>query len=148
MRRSLSPLVLLLLACGCYRYQPGSPTDWAVGSEVRLKLNAAGAQSLAAEVGQGVDALSGRLIEIGDSQVAVSMGRTYRPSGSEVAWSGERVVVPRAAILGTERRVLDRKRTTLASVAAVLGAGLVGAILKSVSTKGSPGGGTTPPPPL
>lgn len=148
MRRSLSVVVPLFLACGCYRYQAGSAADLAAGAEVRLRLHETGAQQLAAEIGRDVDALSGRLLEVDDAKVAVSVGRTYRMGGAEVAWSGERVVVPRGAIQTTERRVLDKKRTTLASIAAVVGAGLVGAILKSISTKGSPGSGTTPPPPL
>lgn len=149
MRRtaSYSLAVAALALSGCYRYVPGTAADQAAGTEVRLELTADGSQRLSSVIGADVLSLSGRILEVSEGELALAVGRSLRRSGSEQSWTGERVNVPRDAIARTDRRTLDRKRTTLASVAALLGAGLIGAILNSVSTKGNPGGGTTPPPP-
>lgn len=149
MRRSpqLSLAVAALTLSGCYRYVPGTAADQAPGAEVRVELTPDGAQRLATVIGADIVSLTGRVLEVNDREVAMSVGRSLRRAGSEQSWTGERVTIPRDAIARTDRRTLDRKRTTLASLAAVLGAGLIGVILNSVSTNGNPGGGGAPPPP-
>jgi len=137
----------LLALSGCYRYVPGSAADQAAGAEVRLELTPEGSQRLSSVIGADILSLTGRVVEASENELSMSVGRSMRRSGTEQSWTGERVSIPRDAIARTDRRTLDRKRTTLASVVAVLGAGLIGAILRAVSTDGNPGGGTTPPPP-
>lgn len=149
MRRSSSLLALAaaLTLGGCYRYVPGASADAAAGNEVRLTFTPEGAQQLAPVIGADVRSITGRVLSASDRELAVSVGRSYRSSGVETIWNGENVTIPRDAVAQTDRRTIDRRRSTLAAIGAFLGGVITFSILRSITTggnPGSPGPGPTP----
>jgi hypothetical protein len=139
-----------VLMAGCYRYaavRDGSP---AAGTDVRLALGSGASAELFRVLGDGTDAVEGRITSASDSGYTVQV-RGTRKQGQTVltAWEGEQVVIPRRAIAGVERRTLDRKRTFGIAGIAILAAAGTKLLIDGFRSKagGNDGGGTTPPPP-
>lgn len=150
-RTGLGGLALVVGLCGCYRYAPmaGEPVP-TVGTSVRALLTTEGATALAPRIGREVMALDGRVVRVEEGAAVLAVSRTLTRDSTEALWEGgEPIRLPREAVAGYERRVLDRRRT---AGAAVLGAGAlfaIGRIIASISGSGGMGvgGGTTPPAP-
>ena len=109
-RFSLLALVLSA-AGGCYRLTPvegGAPDP---GLEVRLSLSDEGSVRMAPLVGPRITAIDGRVLEAGDTAFVLAVSAVVGQGGRSMAWSNERLTVPRTAVPSVQTRTLDRKKT-------------------------------------
>lgn len=131
--------VLFLGLSGCYAYSPveGTPPD--AGSQVRLRLNDAGAARVAEQTFLSQpDVLEGELLERQTSELRVVISR---PARRDFVAGGRRVdtvAVPLAGIESTELKSLEVAKTGALVGGVTVGLGLLGATL--VSTGGGGGG--------
>lgn len=139
----------LALTQGCYRYAPLTTEELSPGSVVRLRLTAPGAERLASVVGPGTTTVDGRVIAVSDTAYLVAVsgvvrhgpsGATDGDEGTPVGWSGEQISLPRSALSGAQRRVLDRKRSFV-----VAGIGVAAIALTGKAVRSAGGGATTGP---
>jgi hypothetical protein len=105
-----------------------------------VTLTEEGSVAVAALVGPRVAAIDGRLTARDDSTVSLAVTSTTRRNGVEDPWSGEPVVVRRAAVNALEERVFSGRRT---AVAAAITAGALAAVYAIVG--GITGGSRTGP---
>lgn len=116
----------LLLVLGCFRYAPLTAAETSAGDVVRFRLTEPGSSRLAALVGPQALSLDGRLVSVSDSGYVVAVSSVTRTGPSVIQWSGETVTIPRDAIAGTERRVVDRGRSFAAAAVAIAAVALTG----------------------
>src|SRR5262249_50827005 len=142
-RRILFSVVLL---GGCYGYYPVT-TAAPVGREVQITLTDSGSVVLARQIGQGMDAVSGRVTGDSAYSILLALTSTRRRDGGDVDYKGERLAVPRALVATVEEKRFSRARTTLFSgaIAVALVAIRQGFAGPGSSSPGSglPGTGTT-----
>ena len=131
-----------LLATACYRNVPVDPAPLAAGAVVRLYLTGDGTTRLEPRLGSQTIALDGRVEGVAADGVTLDVSQTTKSFGGTVSWMGERVTVPTGLIARAERRVFDRKRTTLAAAAGACVA--VAAIAALIAQHGA-GSGTENP---
>ena len=115
-------LLILVPAVGCYRLTPvegGAPEH---GLEVRLSLSDEGSVRLAPLIGPRISAIDGRVLETGDTAFVLAVSAVVAQGGRSMAWSNERLTVPRAAVPSVQTRTLDRRKTWMAAVLGVVGA--------------------------
>ena len=151
MMHRISLCLLALTLAGCYSYQPiqvgASPR---LAERVVLDLTPEGTVEMARYLGPRVTTAEGVLMTIGDDgamNVAVDFvemaDRTKQP------WAGEgSVVFPREYVQVVRERHFEKRRTVIASTAAI-GALLAAAIITMKQTGvfgGDGSGGTSPPP--
>lgn len=113
------PVVAL---ASCYRLSPidgGSPP---VGVEVNLALTDEGSVRLAPLIGPRIDALEGVVASASDTAIELAVRAVVAQNGRTMAWSQERLVVPRSAVSSIRGRRLDRKRTWIAAGLTIAGA--------------------------
>jgi hypothetical protein len=122
LRRVLTMSLLLPTLAGCYRLTPieGAATT---GQEVRLSLSDEGSARMAPMIGPRIAAIDGRILETADTAYTLAVTAVVGQGGRSMAWSNERLSVPRAAVSSVRTRTLDRKRSWI-----VAGLGIVGAI--------------------
>ena len=136
----------MMLTGACYRYTPTSdaPRD---GADLRIHLTAPGAESLAPILGAGTTHVTGRVASATDQDIVLIVSETGRGE-SRVAWSGERITLPRAAVASAERRSLDGRRTIGVAAIGVGTVGLVAIIVNAISSRsgGQDDGGVITPP--
>ena len=144
MTRSLLPLLLALAMGGCHTYQPVPVRELAPGSDVRVRLSGAYADSLA-PVLQRDDArvLEGTLVGSDGSSVLLEVPVEQSLRGMRLQTLNQRVQIPESAFLETESKQLDRGRTFLAvgAAAAVVGTVVVIQVSKESGGSQNPGGG-------
>ena len=100
------------VGAGCYRYTPiDTPAQPSLGADVRVLLTDAGALALAPLIGNRVALVDGRLVEIADTVVTVSVTGTTDRLGNETPWRGEQVAIPRPMVDGFQRRTLDHRKS-------------------------------------
>jgi hypothetical protein len=137
---------VLAFQIGCHTYLPLQETAPTIGREVAVELNDRGRLLVGSRLGESVLRVDGRLMEVTDSVVTLSVTRTVMLQGSSAVWTGESVTLPREGLRGFRIREFSRGRTAflvgglvLAAVSIVGGFGLIGAL------GGSPddGGGCT-----
>ncbi len=149
MRIPLSLAVLGLALSACYRYVPSADIQPATGDDVKLTLSPDASVRLAPVLGERTRSVTGRILSDGASELTLAVDRTFKDDSVAVVWAGDRVTIPRNAIILTERRVLDRKRTLMSAGAVVVSAVVTAIVLsKSRASGGSSGDdppGTTPP---
>lgn len=150
LRLAAVPTLAITLTSACYRYVPVTGADVSVGSEYRAYLSPEGSTRVAPLVGQDVERFDGRILSVFDTAYMVAMASTLKRADPRATiWSGEQLLIPRAAVSRFELKLLDRPRTARAAalytVAMVAGGALFLSIKSVVS--GSNGGGVTPPPP-
>jgi hypothetical protein len=124
MRRLPTPWIvpLLVIVTGCYRLTPvdgGAPTQ---GLEVRLSLSDEGSVRMAPLIGPRIAAIDGRVLEAGDTSYVLAVSAVVGQGGRSMAWSNERLTVPRTAVPSVQTRTLDRKRTWIAAALGLVGA--------------------------
>jgi hypothetical protein len=131
--RDVALVVGALAQVACYSYTPVMGVRPELGADVRAHLTDAGAVSLAPVIGFQIEAVTGRLVDAGDTAVVLQVSETLNRVGAVAAWNGERVTMPRAAVSRIERKSLDRRRSFVAAaivlgvaIAAVTGFSLVG----------------------
>jgi hypothetical protein len=122
----LTTTLLLLAASGCYRLTPIEGSTPAPGLEVRLSLTDEGSVRMAPLIGPRIGAIDGRTLESSDTAVVLAVQGVVAQSGRSMAWSQERLLVPRSAVSAYRTRTLDRKRTWLMAGITVVGAMVLG----------------------
>jgi hypothetical protein len=134
---------------GCYRYAPLTDGSPAPGADVRLALGPGASPELFKVLGDRTEAVDGRIASAADSGYVVMVSGTRKQGETgTVSWAGERVLIPRAAIAGMQRRTLDKKRTFGVAGIAFLAAAATALIVDGLgSNSGGNDGGVTPPPP-
>jgi hypothetical protein len=141
----------MALTAGCYRYAPMGNGAPAAGAEVRLALGSGATPDLFRVLGEGTTAVDGRIASASDSGYVVSISGTRKAGQTATtAWTGERVLIPRAAVTQVQGRTLDRKRTFgIAGIALLAAAGVKLLVDGQGSSSGGDdnGGGPPPPPP-
>ena len=96
------------------------------GRDVRLSLSDAGSVQLAPLIGPRIGAIDGRAVESSDSSLTVAVQAVVVQSGRSMAWSMEKLTVPRSAVTHVSTRTLDAKKTWVVAGLTVVGAFLVG----------------------
>ena len=144
MTRSLLLLLVALSMGACHTYQPMPVRELAPGSDVRVRLSGAYADSLA-PVLQRDDArvLEGKIVGSAGSSVLLEVPVEQSLRGMRLQTLNQRVEIPETALLETERKRLDRGRTFLAvgAAAAVVGTFVVIQLTKESGGSGNPGTG-------
>ena len=152
-RRAVGSLMALLMALNtaCYSFvAPASGVAPAVGTQVRLRLNASGTAELAQFLGPRVEYAEGTLSEVrSDGSVVVGVTSVRVLDGVENSWSGQNVVtIAPSQRVEVHVRTLDKHRTrvaTVASIASVIAVFAL-ALVGGVAHGDTPGSGTPPPP--
>ena len=145
MRYRLTHAACALLLGGCYRYVPFTPAAVAPGTELRLYLTGEGSARVAPTLGAQTTVVAGRADGAGDP-LRLMVSSTTKEWGGTVRWVGERVTIPLGAIARGERRVLDRRRTTLVGAGVAAATVAAYAVLRAVTGGGSDDGGPAPVP--
>lgn len=139
----------LALNSGCYAYQPVATGAAPAGQSVRARLNAEGTAELTRFLGPRVRVVEGTLASVrDDGALVIGVEQVQTQDGLRQPWAGEGVVTfPRQFIEQVEVRALNRRQTTIASVA-LLGALVLIAVVALAAGfgKGSPDSGGGPPP--
>jgi len=124
MRRLPLVAAVLWVAAGCYNYHPLTAPSPVEGSWVAATLTDAGSADLARYLGPDVFVVRGRYLGSGDGGgVVVSVASVELKRGTDVAWAGETIVLPRDAVASLDVRSLAKGRTVL--LAGVGAGGLV-----------------------
>jgi hypothetical protein len=121
--RVLTIVSLVLVASSCYRLAPIEGASPTAGQEVRLSLSDEGSVRLAPLIGPRIEAIDGRTVQATDTAFVVAVEAVVTQAGRSMAWSMERLTVPRSAVSSIRTRTLDRKKSWI-----VAGLGVIGAI--------------------
>jgi hypothetical protein len=141
---------LTVLLAGCYRYTPVTDGSAAPGAEVRLALGSTASPELFRVLGDGTEAVEGRVTGASDSGYTLAVSGTRKQGQPQtIGWAGEQVLIPRAAVTGVQRRTLDKKKTFGIAGIAILAAAGTALLIDGLGSKsgGSDDGGMPPPPP-
>jgi hypothetical protein len=123
----MSPRNLLILALavgllsGCYRLTPVETSSPERGLDVRVGLTDEGSVRLASLIGPRIGAIDGRVLEAPDTAIVLAVEAVVAQGGRSMAWSQERLAVPRTAIASLRTRTLDRKKTWIVAGLSVVG---------------------------
>jgi hypothetical protein len=112
----------VLAVNGCYRLTPIEGSTPAPGLAVQLALTDEGSVRMAPLIGPRIGAIEGKTLESSDTALVLAVQAVVAQSGRSMAWSQERLVVPRGAVASYRTRTLDRKRTWLVAGLSVVGA--------------------------
>lgn len=77
-------------------------------------------------IGPRIDAIDGRMMQSTDTALVVAVQAVVSQSGRSMAWSMERLSVPRSAVASIRTRTLDRRKTWITAGLAVVGAFALG----------------------
>lgn len=144
-RRRLLVLTLVAGATGCYSYATVSPASLEPGAPVRMRLTSQQAERVAPLIAV-TDArlVSGRFVGTSNDTLIVEVPTTDRVTtyntGNQLR---QRLTLARADVLELERRILDRRQTTIVAgiAAAVVGAFLVKTLVIDPGRERLPPGG-------
>jgi hypothetical protein len=142
--------VCMGLQTACYAYIPVATGVASQGEYVRVRLSAAGTNSVVQSLGPNVEFAEGTLSgRRADGTIVLDVAQVRLFDGTERFWSGTgRVELAPAQVAEVQRRALDRGRTRTAGVA--IGALLLLLALAALNTGGAggvPDAGGAPPPP-
>ena len=118
-------LTLAASLSGCYKLTPVAGTPSA-GLEVRLSLSDEGSVRMASQIGPRIAAIDGRVLESRDTAIVLAVQSVVAQGGRSMAWSQERLSVPRSAVASVRTRTLDRKRTWIVAGLTIVGAVALG----------------------
>ena len=76
---------------------------------------------MAPMVGPRISAIDGRVVSSADTAIVLSVQAVMAQGGRSMAWSQERLAIPRGAVSSVRTRTLDRKRTWLIAGLSVVG---------------------------
>ena len=130
MRRFFRATVVLLMAgsLGCYSLTPIEGATPSPASDVRLSLSDEGSVRMAPLIGPRIGAIDGRAMESSDTAFVLAVQAVVAQGGRSMAWSQERLAVPRNAVSSVRERTLNRGKTWLAAGLTVVGAFALGQI--------------------
>ncbi len=139
--------VTLSLQMGCYTFKPLQAGVPATGNRIAVVLNDRGRFTLGDKLGSAVDNVDGLLVEVDSASVTLEVYRTTDMRGGTTTWTGERVRVPKDAIVGYQERSFSKRRTYLlvGTAVGVIAATMLMANLNLFSSvsRPDPTGGTT-----
>jgi hypothetical protein len=143
-RRWIAVLASPFVVTSCFHYASVPVGSVPIGKEVRISLTDSGYAHLRDSIGDQFPRLrksvEGPLIGVDDLRLLVALHVSAGTSaGAELQ---QRVAIPRADILGVERKILDRKKTSIIAA----GAGVALGILVYQWVSGEFGGTTHPIP--
>ena len=142
------PVLVLTLFSACYRYVPAPTSDLIVGGAYRGHLTDDGSRRVAPLVGENVVRFDGRIVTVLDTAYLVSMSATLKRSEERpTIWTGEQLMIPRAAVNRFELRQLDKGRTMRAAALYGGGIAVIGILIFSIQSLASGSGTVNPPPP-
>ncbi len=144
MRRRLTAGVLLS-CCACQAYTPISVTPATAAQDVRVNLTEAGMAASFGRLGSGAASMEGRLENVSDSTLSLSVTQLTRSGGDDEARASESVTIPRSQIASVEHRQTSVVRSLLAAGAAAGGAFLVARAIGNGDQTGAARGGGGPP---
>jgi hypothetical protein len=133
---------------GCYAFVPaGGGVAPVVGSTVRLSLTPEGMTELARFLGPRVAVVEGTLTaQSSDGAMVIGVEMVQTSDGVRQPWSGEGVVtVPKMYVVDVGVRTLNRRQTTIgtiALVASVVAIALLALAVGGAHGNAAPGGGT------
>jgi len=127
-------LAMLLSCLACQRYVALDLVPPAVGSGVRVSLNADAASTSFERIGSRVRQAEGTLLGATDSTFAIRVTGITRANGVEEGWGGDTVVFRRSQVTGVEQRQVSKSRTLLS-----LGAFVVGGLVAHAGLRGGDG---------
>lgn len=146
-------LILALSLCcsgACYSYQPAqtgvAPKP---GERVVLDLTPQGTVEMTRYLGPSVTIAEGALMSFESDELTVAVDFVQMSNGLKQPWAGEGAVIfPRMYIQTLRERHFEKRRTVIASAAAI-GALIAATVItmKQTGIFGGDGGGGTPPPP-
>jgi hypothetical protein len=125
--RAAVVLLFVHVVGGCYNMTPIEGSTPPAGQEVRLSLSDQGSVQMAPLIGPRIGAIDGRAMESSDSALVVAVQAVVAQSGRSMAWSMEKLTVPRNAVSHVSTRTLDTKKTWAVAGLTVVGVLLVGA---------------------
>lgn len=152
-RRAIGVVLGLAMVANtaCYAYVP-APTGLAPapGARVRVRLNADGTATLAQFLGPRVEYAEGLVNEVrSDGTIVVAVNAIRLLDGIDQFWSGASIVpLPAQYVAEVQRRELDRHRTRIAAIGAIVAViGIFALALAGGGAHGGPDAGGAPPPP-
>ncbi len=123
-RRFASSLCVgaLALNTGCFTYRPMQSSPPLQATQLGVSINDRGRVLLGDRVGQSVDRIEGRIVSSDDQNVVLDVYRVRDLRGNTSTWTGERVSIPKEAIMGYNERKLSLTRTfvLVGAIAAVI----------------------------
>lgn len=131
--RRLHTIAAVLLAVGCYRYEPMTAPTPSVGREYRAMLSADGTAALEPSLGRDVVVFEGMLRSESVDGWRFALTRTQTSQGRVANWTGEVIDVPRSGVAHLQRRVLDRPKTFRTAILGILGGIAVGLAIKGIA---------------
>jgi hypothetical protein len=148
-RMGTKPLPLvgaLLLASGCFRYEPLGDLRPSTGEMVRVHLTNSGSATLGSVLGPEARVVDGVMRNVPDSAYVVAVSAVTR-DGARVEWAGETVSLHRDAVAFIEHRTFDAHRSAIAVGTSVVVALLAARFARNAGggTAGPDGGGNPAP---
>lgn len=130
-RRLTAVLCFMLVGVqtGCHTYLPVTAAVPDRGESVGVRLNDQGRALLSGRLGELVERVDGELIAESDSAITLNVSRTRSLRGGHSVWAGEPVEIPRAGIMGFQKREFSRGRTLLMTIALVVGVVAIGSAI-------------------
>lgn len=142
---SLTLCGLVLAAAGCYRYSAASFESLRIGEPVRARISGAQAERLEPILGFTDRSIEGELLEKADTELVMAVATQLSPEASAgVSRVYQRIAIPRSDLQDIEIRRLDRTRTSLAALGAVVGVAAAAAAVSQAIELGQ--GGSRPNP--
>jgi hypothetical protein len=133
-------------ASACYGYYPPARPDL-TGREVQVSLTDSGALVLAPRIGNGIEAVEGKVLEDTVSHFLISVMGTQRRDGIETTWKGEPVAIPRPLVAGVAERRFSVARTSLFLTITTLAMLGIKQAFGGWGGSNAPGNTQPPPPP-
>ena len=146
MMRPVSAVLLCTFVLnGCFSYAAVPPAEVPPQTaEVRVNLSRPMDFPISDVTVRDVVQVSGEVIAVDSAWLRLSAYGLRSQTGYGVQATGETVQIPRASVVGVQRRKMDAVRSSLVA-GAVLGVGLLVAGLTGVLEGGRGGGGPAPP---
>lgn len=133
----------LALQIGCYSYAPVQSTPPAQADRISITINDKGRALLSERVSPLVNRIEGRVISVDSINMVLSVTKVIDLKSGESNWLGEKVSIPREAILLYQSRPFSKPRTIALAGAAI---GVFAAIITTISLAVSGSGLKDPPP--
>jgi hypothetical protein len=140
-RSHLGAPLLVFAIISCAGYSPISVSQSVPGYDVRVSLSDQGAVDVAPRIGQRARQLEGRLKQVSDTSLLLSVHRVVREGGGDDTYSDLEVDLPSRDIDTVERSSTSMSRSFLAAGAIVATALLAAKGAGNVSGGGSGGHG-------
>jgi hypothetical protein len=135
LKMTLMPVVLVLLAAGCYKQRPLETMPPVPATRIIADLTDGGTAAMANAIGAGVLGIEGVVAAADDSTWTMQMVRTSLRDGRTIEWNREVVRFPAFTLTDPRIVVFDKKRSWLAAGGITIGALIVA---RSFNLIGSP----------